>query len=353
MADFVGRNIDTSLGDTGLGESNSVQDKIARMLNLSTTSVSDTKKADQNLEPIKNLDNIDVVVGKAVEQDIQRDLLDFAPEEWNCFPTATNDTILKMATSIYSFGLLHRVTVWQMDNGRYMILGGHTRTTCYDYLYEATKDDKYKTVPCLVYEHNQLSEDDAHRIFIVSNTDQRSLSVKTTTLAYCDLMKLEKKKAFYGSGIYSRDAAAKQANTTPTTFSRYLKLKDLDDKLMDEVDSGTLTVKNAYELSFLSKDLQQLVYDSGAYVSLSSSTAKKLRGAESKEDIKRIVDETKTVEEQYRYSVVTTVKKPQGREILPIYIDTKDKDIIMAQLRDAISSSSMDEKYKQEILLTL
>ena len=82
----------------------------------------------------KGMDAINSVVGRPIERIISRDLLIPAPVEWDVFPKATFDKIKEMSESIRQYGLFHNITVWKQANGKYMILGGHTRVACFDYL---------------------------------------------------------------------------------------------------------------------------------------------------------------------------------------------------------------------------
>jgi hypothetical protein len=335
------------VGDTNLAKNNGIDDKLNRLLGKIEPPPKTEEAADDRLN------NINEVVGATHEEDILREHLFYAPEEWNRFPEASEDTIKKICTSIYHYGLLHRITVWKQPDGKYMILGGRTRTTCFDYLYDATNDVKYRKIPAVVYEYDQLSMDDAHRIFIVSNTDQRTMSIKTISSAYCDLMMLEKKKSFYGSGIYSRDAAAKLANVAPTTFTTYLNLSKLYTPLLNEADHGNITVMTAYQLSLLPKDLQQYIFDSGVYIDLSTPAAKKLKEATTKADIDKILKDLREAPKYYKYTVSTKFKKPSGKEVIPLFIDKKEKKEVVDYLSAKIKESKFSKETIQALLDTL
>lgn len=344
----LNKSNNNSVGDTDLGKRSDTDDKLSRLLAKTKTL---EKQAEDSGDA--NLDAINEIVGIAHEENIPRELLIPAPDEWNVFPPATEDNIIKIAASIYKYGLLHRVTVWKQANGKYMILGGHTRTSCFDYLYEATKEKRYRVIPARVYDFSQLSEDDAHRIFIVSNTDQRTMSLQTITAAYCDLIKLEKKKAFYGSGIYARDAAAKQANVAPSTFSRYISLQKLIEPLFGEATKGTITIKTAYYLSLLPREMQIHLYETGSYTTLSTPAAKQLKSAKNIEELDKILDEINSSKKYYKYTINSARKKDKDMDIIPVFVNKDRKKEFIEKYVQAIKESGFDENLKKDLIAGL
>ena len=307
----------------------------------------DTVPQEENETP--QVEQLNKVVGEPTEMDVQLQLLKKVPEEWNCFPAASTDDIIKMCASIEKYGLLHRITLWEKD-GEYIVLGGNTRAACYSYLYSQTEDEKYSSIPALVYKNAQLTEIDAHRIFIVSNTDQRKMSAMTISRAYSDLLKLEKKKAFYGSGRFARDAAAEQAGVGHSSFARYLHLLQLYPSLAAEIDSGALAVRTAYELSFLDMEIQKYIYDNAIYLDLSIQAAKRIRGSKNIEELKQTLKELDEAPKYYKYQISTKIKKPSGKDIVPLFVEKERKQEFIDRFKQAITESNYDENLKKELL---
>ena len=77
---------------------------------------------------------IDSIVGAPHEMTVPLDKLTEAPKEWDVFPTVSEEDVVRICASIQKYGLLHPITVWEQDDGSYMILGGNTRTACFKYL---------------------------------------------------------------------------------------------------------------------------------------------------------------------------------------------------------------------------
>ena len=346
MADFIDINVkNPSTGSTELNNSlsNETENKIQNLLN----------KIEKPSGEEISLSALNSVVGLPVESDIELEKLIEPPKEWtDIFTKASELDIQKMAASIYQYGLLHRITVWQQDNEKFIILGGMTRTAAFRYLYKFTLDKKWSSIPAKIYSENQLDEIDAKRIFIVSNTDQRQMSTKNISFAYYNLIKLEKERAFYGSGIYSRDAAAKQANVSPTTFNNYLKLVDLYPPLLEEIDKENFQITAAYEISFLNQELQKYIYDKKYYLTLKRKIARIIKEhAVTVEDIDGIINEQNTSAEKFKYSVMISNKLPEDCEIFPLIVSKEHKQDILKILKKSIKKSTLPNEIKK-ILLT-
>ena len=346
MADFT--NIKSNRVDTGdiMSDDKAAEQRRQRMLSLMNS------KAEKPQDKDADLSSIESVVGSAREEMIPCTRLIKPPQEWNVFPDASDDSISKMSTSIYHYGLLHKINVWEQADGKYMVLDGNTRVKCFEHIYDALKDDKpeearkYLSIPARVYSMEQLSEEDAQRIFIVSNTDQRNLSVKTTSEAYCRLMALEKKKAFYRSGIYSRDAAAKQANVKPTTFSKYLRIAKLYTPLLDSVDAGEITTGVAYSLSLMPEFLQKYVYAKALHLKLTSQSAKAISSCLSTNEIEDELERLNGAPKYYKYTALSKVRKPSGTDILPLFVEKNRFNEVLNRFDEAVDKSDFSPELK-------
>ena len=348
MADHIELDVkNPAVGSTeiGNGNNNDMNDKLADLkMNL------EKPKDEEN-----DLSSLESVVGLPFEKDIPLENLILPPIEWNdIFKKADDKDIQKMAASIYQYGLLHKITLWEKDDDKYMILGGSTRYAAYRYLYQLTSDEKWTKIPAKIYSRNQIDRIDAKRIFIVSNTDQRQMSTTNIVNAYYNLIKLEKERAFYGSKIFTRDAAAKQANVPPSTFNNYLKLSSLIAPLVDEIDSKNLLLMSAYELAFIPEDLQQYIFDKKYYIKIKRKTAKDIRDkAKTREDIDKIIEKSKTSSKLFKYSIEFNEKLPENCEILPLVVNKDDKVEITKLLHQMINDSNFPDDVKNKLLQTL
>lgn len=148
---------------------------------------------------------------------IKLDLLDPAPNEWNFFPPLEENRFEELVTSIDKDGLWCPIVVWARPNGRYTILGGHTRLRAYKKLLEdyrakgdSVKSDHYSSIPAKVYAYGTLTEADARRICILNNGLGRAKEAPQLQLkSVLEMVKLEKAHSYYGDG----DILQRVANT--------------------------------------------------------------------------------------------------------------------------------------------
>ena len=310
-----------------------------------------------NLAPMekqeKALDTIDSVVGRPTEKEIPLELLVPAPTEWNFFPKAGDDKILEMCESIDQYGLFHNITVWEQGNGTYMILGGHTRYACYEHLWNQAdvpeEKQRWAKIPSLVYAKEQISEIDAKRIIIVSNTDQRDISAATKSRAYMNLFQLEREKAFYGSRFDPLASAASQADTSKTVFFRYLSLLKLIPELQDDVSNGKTTLMAGYHLSFLPKKLQQYVYDNGIHEKITTKAAAELKECTTVDALKEKLYSIQHATKYYKYSYTTRTRKLSDEEVLPIIVDKGLRNDIADMYIKAVSQSDFPDDVKSKL----
>ena len=322
---------------------------------LADIDMSAIKKADQGTKI--STENIDEVVGQAYDKDIEMSLLIKAKPEWDLFPAPSRDTVYRMAASIDQYGLLHRITVWEQPDGRYMILGGHTRFEAFKWLADNTHKSEYDVIPARVYRANQLTEDDAHRIFLVSNTDQRTLSASVIANAYMDLLKLEKENSFYGSGIYSRAAAAKQAEVSVSTFNLYLSFKGLIPELRQALDNNDIALWPAYSLARLSEDLQRhfftvhngLCHDKN----LSKDLGKAIQNCKNAQEMNKIIDEWFSRPQTYTYRVSSHVKMNKDETALPLLIPKAMRQSVKTILIENADLLGLDEAAQQRLIAAL
>ena len=317
--------------------------------------IKNVKKADQGTQVAT--ENIEEVVGQAYDKDIETSLLIKAKPEWDLFPAPSRDTVYRMAASIDQYGLLHRITVWEQPDGRYMILGGHTRFEAFKWLADNTHKPEYDAIPARVYRADQLTDDDAHRIFLVSNTDQRTLSASVIANAYMDLLKLEKEHAFYGSGIYSRAAAAKQAEVSESTFALYLSFRKLIPELRQALDNKDLAVWPANSLSKLGEDLQHHLFDAHNDLCrdkrLSKDLGKALQACDSVQSIDETIEKWQNRTQVYTYRLSSHVKMDKNETILPVLVPKAARQSVKKILIEYADMLDLDDTAKKRFLSAL
>lgn len=300
-------------------------------------------------------DRVDSLLPAHHEELIDIDKLEAAPDEWNFFGKPSPEQYALIFQSVYKYGLWHPCTVWEQEDGKYMILGGHTRRMVYQELYEVTQDEKYKKIPCKVYKHDQITEPTARRIVILTNIAQRAKENSAVRIhCYSEMALLEKEEAFYGSGVDVNTAVAKLFGVSRATVFFYRRLEKLIPELLDAYDQRKISQAAANMLCDLSQELQEYIYEMGYYLELKPAMRQELKQAEKPEDVDAIFAQAKKPLEKYQYVFSTKVKKPSDFDFVPLAVNHDEvqafKDFMEQTLDLADNLSDHTKKVIREML---
>lgn len=283
---------------------------------------------------------------------IPLDELVSAPKGWNFFEPPCAEAKGNIIKSIRRYGLWNPITVWEQEDGTYMILGGHTRKAAFEYLYEQTKEDKYKTIPASVYKKDTLDDYDAERILILNNIAQRNhVPENLRPRCYSKLVELEKQKSFYGSGIDVKEAVAKASGTSRTTVFNYLNLATLIPELLELHATRGLPLAKGLILCKLAEDLQKHIYENH-YYERPTKQLKGLKNAGSIEEIDSILQEEMTPPSR-NYTVSTPVEKPKGFSTIGIHVAGAELDRVKALLRKALETAEDISSETKQVALQM
>ena len=280
-----------------------------------------------------------------------------APKEWNFFKDLSEERFADLVFSIEKYGIQHNLVVQALENDTFQILSGHQRVKAFKKLFEATKDKKYQSVPCKVYAVGELSDEDARRIVIFTNTAQRGeLSTKDYVQSVVELVRLEKNKAIYGSGVDVKEKVAKALEISRAEVFRYQNIADLVDELLDvcgdkkKDKDKEISLREGEVLSKLTPDQQKHIAGKGYYKELTPnrlSSLKELSSDATNDDI----DEIFGTEREYRYSVVTTVERPKKFETIGIHVKPEEKVQLGEFLACAIEGdNTLSEEVKRSLI---
>ena len=191
------------------------------------------------------------------------------------FTLYTGKRLSDMVESVKENGILNPIIILKKEDGAYEILSGHNRAG-------AARLANLKTVPCIVKEN--LSEEQAYTYVIETNLMQRSFSDLLPTEKALVLKIRYEKIASQGKrndlqkeinnleqGIIekeskaedktdSRKALGKEYNLSGASIARYLRLNELSKSWKQEVDEDQIGLTMAVELSYLSKEIQEYLY---------------------------------------------------------------------------------------------
>ena len=237
------------------------------------------------------------------------------------FTLYTGKRLSDMVESVKENGILNPIIILKKEDGAYEILSGHNRAG-------AARLANLKTVPCIVKEN--LSEEQAYTYVIETNLMQRSFSDLLPTEKALVLKIRYEKIASQGKrndlqkeinnleqGIIekeskaedktdSRKALGKEYNLSGASIARYLRLNELSKSWKQEVDEDQIGLTMAVELSYLSKEIQEYLYQQckELELSLKPSDAKALH----------LMNRQEEMNQEMVATYLLNLKKPKMKE---------------------------------------
>ena len=233
-------------------------------------------------------------------QNIKLDLLENYHD--HPFTLYTGKRLDDMVESVRENGILSPIIVLKKDDNKYKILSGHNRVN-------AARLVNLKTVPCIVKEN--LSKEQTYTYVIETNLMQRSFSdLLPTEKALVLKMRYEKiasqgkrndlqkeinnleqgiieKESKEEDKTNSRKVLGKEYNLSGASIARYLRLNELSKSWKQEVDNEKIGLTMAVDISYLSKETQEYLYQQceELELSLKPSDAKTLHLMNSQEEM--------------------------------------------------------------------
>ncbi|MFG6319811.1 MAG: ParB/RepB/Spo0J family partition protein [Clostridia bacterium] len=174
------------------------------------------------------------------------------------FKITDNEEMDNMVESIKEIGVKVPILVRPKQNGGYEMVAGHRRNY-------ATKKAGLDGIPAIVRE---MTDEEATIIMVDSNIQREKVLPSEKAFAY--KMKLEAIKRQAGRpkkensrqvvGNYeSADLVGKDNGESGRQVQRYIRLTELIQELLDMVDIGKISFSPAVEISYLSKEEQNLL----------------------------------------------------------------------------------------------
>ena len=171
-----------------------------------------------------------------------------------------NDEEMKdLMESIKQNGVITPAIVRKKRNGRYEMLSGHRRM-------RACMLAGIETLRCEVVE---MSKDEATIFMVESNIHRNTVLPSEKAFAY--KMRLEAIKrlpgrpsinsAPVGPHLRSNDELSQQVNESTTQIKRYIRLTELIPELLSLVDEKKIAMRPAVEISYLPKEMQEILAD--------------------------------------------------------------------------------------------
>lgn len=175
------------------------------------------------------------------------------------FKVKQDEAMAEMVDSVKQYGVLVPALVRPKADGGYEMVAGHRRK-CAATLAGITE------MPCIV---RNLTDDEATIIMVDSNLQRETILPSEKAFAY--KMKLEAiKRQGQRSDLTSTPLVSKSRSNeelgqkngdSREQVRRYIRLTELIPPMLDMVDNGKIAFRPAVELSYLSKEQQQSLYD--------------------------------------------------------------------------------------------
>ena len=178
------------------------------------------------------------------------------------FKVKQDEAMAEMVDSVKQYGVLAPALVRPKADGGYEMVAGHRRK-CAATLAGITE------MPCIV---RNLSDDEATIIMVDSNLQRETILPSEKAFAYkmkLEAMKRQGQRSDLTStplepklkGSRSNEELAASSPDSRSQIQRYIRLTELIPPVLDMVDSGKIAFRPAVELSYLSKEQQQSLYD--------------------------------------------------------------------------------------------
>ena len=178
------------------------------------------------------------------------------------FKVKQDEAMAEMMDSVKQYGVLVPALVRPKADGGYEMVAGHRRK-CAATLAELSE------IPCIV---RDLTDDEATIIMVDSNLQRETILPSEKAFAYkmkLEAMKRQGQRSDLTSaplepklkGSRSNEELAASSPDSRSQIQRYIRLTELIPPVLDMVDSSKIAFRPAVELSYLSKEQQQSLYD--------------------------------------------------------------------------------------------
>ena len=242
------------------------------------------------------------------------------------FKVIVDDEMREMSKSIEEYGVLVPVLVRPKQDGKYEMISGHRRKKASEL---ANKD----SIPCIIRE---LTDDEATIIMVDSNMQREHILPSEKAFAY--KLKLE---ALNSQGkrndltlspmdtkLDSAEKLGKEFDDSRATVFRYIRLTELIPKILDMVDSERIAFRPAVEISYLTKDEQNMLLDCMEYSDCtpSLSQAIQLKELSRKKELNQDTMDSLMEQEKPNQKEKYKFNADRLRNLLPRNLDDKGRE---------------------------
>ena len=208
--------------------------------------------------------------------DIPLEMIDDFPD--HPFKVRMDEDMQQLVESIKERGLITPVILRKKEDDRYEIVSGHRRK----------KACEIAGLPTIKAEIRDLSRDEAIIMMVESNLQRSVILPSEKAFSYkmrLEAMKRQGIRNDLTSGpvgqkltpLNSRDDLADTVSDSSRQIQRYIRLTELIPPLLDLVDEGKIALRPAVELSYLTKNEQEMLMEAIEYAQCTPSHAQAIR----------------------------------------------------------------------------
>lgn len=230
------------------------------------------------------------------------------------FKVKQDEAMAEMVDSVKLYGVLAPALVRPKADGGYEMVAGHRRK-CAATLAGITE------MPCIV---RNLTDDEATIIMVDSNLQRETILPSEKAFAYkmkLEAMKRQGQRSDLTStplepklkGSRSNEELAASSPDSRSQIQRYIRLTELIPPVLDMVDSGKIAFRPAVELSYLSKEQQQSLYDTMECEDCTPSLAQAIKMKEFSRDGKLTVEIILSIMQEEKPNQREQFKMPKER----------------------------------------
>ncbi len=263
-----------------------------------------------------------------------------------------DDALKDLAQSIKENGLLNPIIVRPKKNNRYELISGHRRKL-------ASQLNGIDEIDAFIRE---LDDDEATIYMVDSNMYRERILPSEKAFAYkmkLDAMKHQGKRTCGTECHKSRNQLAKNSPDGARQIQNYVRLTFLIPELLKLVDNSvlhdkrtylTIGLKPAVELSYLTKDEQELLYSTFIYDDLTPShgQAIKIRELSKKKQLNYNTLDEILSQSKGNQNEQISFNKEKIESVLPSELLKRDKRYIEQYIINAIKNYKELQKEKNE-----
>ena len=273
------------------------------------------KPRDLGMTPLDDLFSTDESRAEAqLEKVVTLNPADISDFPNHPFKVKQDEAMAEMVDSVKLYGVLAPALVRPKADGGYEMVAGHRRK-CAATLAGITE------MPCIV---RNLTDDEATIIMVDSNLQRETILPSEKAFAYkmkLEAMKRQGQRSDLTStplepklkGSRSNEELAASSPDSRSQIQRYIRLTELIPPVLDMVDSGKIAFRPAVELSYLSKEQQQSLYDTMECEYCTPSLAQAIKMKEFSRDGKLTVEVILSIMQEEKPNQREQFKMPKER----------------------------------------